>query len=470
MLNQHKRGITIVKVLLLAALIPYLAIAFFSLPMADDWGMAHMVRAKGFWGAHHHWYQVDGGRYVGMGATSLYALITNLSPSLYWIAPWLMIFGSFFSFYFLLFAVGSQFFSRRTLGWGFLGLTLIYIARIPNIAEGYYWLMGSTCYTLGNILVLFMAGFLILHHRTASFRRRIIYTILSLICAAAAVGVNEILMLLMLICLIAYILFLFIRKHSNRHDVLIVFMITAICSVIVITAPGNAVRGSFYPDRHQFLFSLSSSLSWTFGFVKNWTCDALILSSTLLLLPFITRVSHHISIPVKSRKWLFLFPVFWLGLIVLSFFPGFWALGGPPPERAWNLTYFVFILGWYTCVVIYTLLLLPDTKPDTIIPRHVRVAATILFLIALFGFPTTYTAFKDLIFHARPYHREVSERIETSKQKAEENQDFVIIRPLVNRPSTLFSRIFEFKDDPEYWVNANWGEYWGLKVIFKSTD
>ena len=79
--------------------------------MADDWGMAYMVDAKGFWGTHSHWYQFDGGRYIGMGMTSVYAAMTNFSTQLYWTVPWLMILGTFLSFFFLLSAMASPFIS-----------------------------------------------------------------------------------------------------------------------------------------------------------------------------------------------------------------------------------------------------------------------------------------------------------------------------------------------------------------------
>lgn len=470
MSDKIQKKIPVIKIALLISLIPYLAIAFFALPMADDWGMAYMVDAKGFWGTHSHWYQFDGGRYIGMGMTSVYAAMTNFSTQLYWTVPWLMILGTFLSFFFLLSAMASPFISGRKLAWGGLTLTAIYLARVPSITEGYFWLMGSTCYTLGNILVLFLAGLLILIHRTEIYKRRLLYTGIASLCAVAAVGVNEILMLLMVICLSVYMTYLFIQKHTDRTHVLFIFLVTAACAVFVITAPGNAVRGGHFPNRHQFWFSLTHSLNWTYGFVKTWVSDALILSSTALMLPFIAHVSHRISIPKNLRKWLFLMPIFWLGLVALSFFPGFWALGGPPPDRVWNLTFFLFIVGWYTCVIIYTLLLLPNQKPETILPQHFRTAAKGLFLIALLFFPNTYTAFKDLFFQARPYHQEVKERIETAKKSKEKNLDYMIVRPLVNRPATLFSHSFEFKNEeefPEYWVNKNWGDYWGLKVIFR---
>jgi hypothetical protein len=89
----------------------------------------------------------------------------------------------------------------------------------------------------------------------------------------------------------------------------------------------------------------------------------------------------------------------------------------------------------------------------------------VVFILSLFGFPNLSTAVKDLFFHAYPYHQEVERRIELTEKSIAENKDIVVIFPLKNRPVSLFSSNFEFKGDPDYWVDYDWELYWGLKVI-----
>ena len=457
-------------VLMLLSVIPYLAIGFFAHPIADDYGLAHEVRTRGFWEAHTHWYNNWTGRWLGMDVTSFFVMVTDISPSWYWIVPWFMFMGTFVSFYLLLYALGTRYLPKTTLLWGSLGLTLIYTARVPTIAEGYYWLMGSTCYTLGNILVIFalaLVGFML---RTPSPLRRWIYTLAASLLVVAAAGTNEVLMMLMVVGFAPFVLILFVGKNSVRFHMLMIFVFACIGAAIVILAPGNALRSEHFPMQHRLMFSVVSSIRDAFGYFKHWITDSLVLSSTLLLLPIVTKASSNVQIPKERRKIWLLFPLLWLILFVLSFFPTFWAMGIHPPERTLNLIYFLFLMGWYASVIILTLILLPERKTVVLVPRYLRTAANIVFLVSLLLLPNFYTAAKDLLSQARPYYKEIRQRVETTQRSVDGNLGYVNIRPLRHRPTTLFSRNFEFRDDPDHWVNYDWERYWGLKVILEKPE
>ena len=125
-------------------------------------------------------------------------------------------------------------------------------------------------------------------------------------------------------------------------------------------------------------------MSWAFGYFKQWGFDAIVLSSTILVLPFIVQISKRVTLTNVQKKMFVLFPIVWLGVFILSFFPTFWAIGGPPPKRVLNIILLLFLLGWYPSISIITLILIPNQKTNIIIPQYLKVAAKIIFFITLF--------------------------------------------------------------------------------------
>ncbi len=465
-LHTSDKYILITKVLLIVAIVPLLLLAFFSQPAADDYGQAYRVHAMGFWGAQHFWYTHMNGRFIYMAAFSIYITVLDLDN--YWIFTWFIYGALLLSVYLLVHSLGSPWFSRKTIIWSSLAFILIYVSRLPILSEGFYWLSGAMAYQLGNILFILLIAILCLMFRTSSQCRCFIYTAIASLLAACIVAINEIFILPLFACLVLCILFLFCTKNQRSLFVLCIFLVSCISAYFVITAPGTLARSLNFPNRHQIWFSLSSSVGFAFGCFKQWAFDPIVLSSTLIFLPSVSKVANCITISEKTMKILIFFPIVWLCIFVFSFFPAFWALGGFPPERTLNSIFLFFILGWYPSISILTMHLVPLQKLDTIVSRHLRNAAMVIFLFSLFCFPNLYTAIKDLLFHAYPYHQEVKERIESTQKSVSENLGYVVIRPLKNRPVSLFSRNFEFKGDPEnHWVDYDWELYWGLKVIFK---
>jgi len=457
---------SITKILLVVAIIPLLLLAFFSQPAADDYGQASRIRTMGFWGAQTFWYNNMNGRFIYMAISSVYTMIFGLSN--YWLFTWLFYVILYLSVYVLLFSLGSKLFPRRTLMWCSLVFFLIYISRLPILSEAFYWFTGAITYQLGNILLILLIAIQYLIFRTSSQSRRLLYTIVASLLGAFTVAINEIFMVPVFAGLVLYMIFLLLRKNPCFFFVLCVFLICCISAYFVIRAPGTLNRSLNFPNRHQLWFSLSSSIGFAFGCFKRWAFDSIILSSTLLFLPSVSQIANRITISKKIGKILFFFPVVWLCIFIFSFFPAFWALGGFPPERTLNSIFLFFLLGWYPSISILTMCFVPLQKLDKIVSQHLRNAAMIIFLFSLFCFPNLYTAIKDLLFHAYPYHQEVQERIELTQKSVSENRGYVVIHPLKNRPISLFSRNFEFKGDPEnHWVDYDWELYWGLKIVFE---
>ncbi len=455
----------IIKILLIIATLAFFLLAFFSQPAADDYGLVYRIESTHFWNAQVVLYNQLNGRLFYMFAFSIYTTIFGLSN--YWIFTWLIYGSLFLSVYLLIYASGSGPLHKRTVIWSSLAFTLIYVNRVPILSEAFYWLSGAMTYQLGNILFILLIAILYLLFRTSSIYKRLIYTTIASFLGSFTVATNEIFMIPVFTCLILCMTFILINKNPLFFYVLSIFSISCISAYFVITAPGTYIRSLNFPNRHQLGFSLSSSFIYAFRFFRQWAFDPIVLSSTLLFLPSASQFANQIKLAKKGKRILPFFPIAWFFIFTFSFFPAFWALGKAPPDRTLNSIFLFFLLGWYPSVIILITLLLPQQKPETILPQHIRNAAMIIFLLSLFCFPNLSTAIKDLLFHAHPYHQEVKERIESTQKSVSENRGYVIIHPLKNRPVSLFSHNFEFKGNPDHWVDYDWELYWGVKVIYQ---
>ncbi|MBN2031172.1 hypothetical protein JW824_13140 [bacterium] len=455
----------ITKILLVIAILVFLLLAFFSQPAADDYGQIQRIQSTSFWNAQAVLYNHINGRFFYMFAFSIYTMIFGLSN--YWIFTWLIYGSLFLSICLLISTSGSGLLHRRTLIWSSLTFLLIYVGRVILLSEAFYWLAGAMTYQLGNILFILFIAMLYLLFRASSPYKRLIYTTIGGLLGSFTVATNEIFLVPVFAGLILCMLSLVINKNPSFFYVLSIFLLSCISAYFVITAPGTHIRSLNFPNRHQIGFSLSSSFIYAFRFFRQWAFDPIVLSSTLLFLPSASQFTNQIKISKKGKKILPFLPVAWLFIFTFSFFPAFWALGNAPPDRTLNSIFLFFLLGWYPSVCILTILLLPRQKPDTILPQHIRNAAMIIFLLSLFCFPNLSTAIKDLLFHAHPYHQEVKQRIESTQKSVSENRGYVIIHPLKNRPVSLFSPNFEFRGNPDHWVDYDWELYWGVKVIYQ---
>lgn len=170
-----------------AGLSAFLALSFYSFPLADDWCFAGSARG-GVFHAVAGWYKSWSGRYFSH-------LVNSLTPATLDRAGWyplvplslLIGFGyALFQWFGLILAEGSGSREDRLL-WT-LGFCLVFLSTMPEHLSAFYWAAAAQTYTLGTILAL--VG-LSLAWRVEA---RALHRAGSFACIVAAVGTNEALM------------------------------------------------------------------------------------------------------------------------------------------------------------------------------------------------------------------------------------------------------------------------------------
>jgi hypothetical protein len=229
-----------------------------------------------------------------------------------------------------------------------------------------------------------------------------------------------------------------------------------VCAAVVIIAPGNAVRGSHFPERHRLFFSLGQSLIEASRYLVKWLVNPAFVLSTILYIPVADRFSdrtellkrHFYSHPFTSLLLLLI-------MIFLGFFAPLWSMGLVGPERTMNQVYFLFLLGWFINISVWVGYLKEKHGLEIPgLPVYVYLICLPLIALALLVSNNTKAAIKDLVsgraFH---YDQVMRERRTQFEQCARAGITNCPVKKYDDLPETTSNPYFEivFRCDEQYW-------------------
>ena len=303
-------------------LVLLITLSFFAYPQADDFFFANSLNKFGWLGSQINWYNTWFGRF---SSTMLLVSAGYIDFSiLYKIFPILTIFGYLFAFYL---ASGKLFpdASRQFKLIFSLTMLLLYVSGMPSLAQEFYWFTGWATYAPANIAtIVFLCCF-------DSIKNSKNYILLILL-GIFAIGSNEISMLFLMV-------FVFIRllKDFKNKRLLWMFVVFTLSSLVVVLAPGNAVRAA---KEHDFLFSLVASVGLTGTLIGIWLLNPLLWIAAFLFSHFRQKLNIKIVLPKEKPIIIVCFLLF---LIFCAPFTHFWSTGAPAPGRTLNISFLVFI-------------------------------------------------------------------------------------------------------------------------------
>jgi hypothetical protein len=452
--TKQTRGIAILSGLLILSLLPFLLLTVFCNPALDDYCYAAGTLKYGFFNAQSDQFNNWSGRYFSTAILCLNPIVFGHFSG-YKLAALLIILLTFLSVFFFVTGLlkSSASFAERVIAASFI--TSLFSNNAPDITEAYYWMPGSISYQLPNILILFMLALVIKASDSAGIIQAGLLTLCSIL-IIAIVGSSETSMIFLLFLLCTVMTKAFLMKSKNRRLWLLLFVITSLCSCVVIFAPGNAVRSHNFPDNHRLFFSVGMALVQEIRFIVIWVSAPAFVLSTMLFVPIAARLAaktrllkDHLYIhPYSSTVLLF-------ALVFFGFFPTFWAIGMLGQYRTVNTAYLFFILGWFINVVIWVGYFKEKGKEMKLeLPVYVYWICLPLIALALLSTNNTKSAFTDLIDN-RAYHydQEMSSRHLQFERCAREKRGDCQIQTISDLPETVanFDYVTKINCEEEYW-------------------
>lgn len=304
------------------SLILLIILSFFAYPQADDFLFANSLNKFGWLGSQINWYKTWFGRF---SSTMLLVSAGYLKfEIIYKIFPVLAIAGYIFAFYIASGKLLPEISKKFRLVFA-LTMLLLYVSGMPSLAQEFYWFTGWATYAPANIAVVIFLSYL------DSIKNNKIYLLLILL-GVFVVGSNEVSMLILMVFVFAALF-----KDLKNKRLWLMAAIFALSSLVVVLAPGNAVRAA---KEHDFLFSLVASFGLTGTLIGIWLLNPLIWIAAFVFCRFRQKLNLRIVLPKEKPMIVICFLLF---LIFCAPFTHFWSTGAPAPGRTLNISFFVFI-------------------------------------------------------------------------------------------------------------------------------
>ncbi len=429
------------------SLLLHAVLALYAHPMADDFSYAHKDIAQGLWNASVWEYLHWNGRYTSNFLVLLGPLRLGLEHlSLYRSVPVLLLVLTILSQLVLLRALLKR-----------LGLMLhtfpiallwcaLYVAIMPDIAEGFYWYTGSVTYQLGNVFALSALSLLLNRNMMAGA-----------VLAFLSIGFNEVIMLLWLAGLFIHLLAERRIRGSITARTFIVGSFIAAGAAIMLFAPGNAGRGQHFPEQHLLLPSLHMSVLQTLRFAATWILSAPMLIASVAfvlgrntILPALEPITSRLR-PSATIAALTL-------LIFLCVFPAYWGTGILGQHRTLNVACFFFLPLWFLNLAVCLRAWeprLPSLDAPRLMPLFVLLGASTLFTSN--GLSSTI----DLLSgRACSSSAQLEERYALLRSAARTNENVIELPLIQHPPKSIY--VLDIRQDPDFLQNQDYALWFGL--------
>lgn len=437
------------------SILPFLVLAYFNQPSADDFYYNTASQNLSYLETQIKLFTNLNGRYTTSAILSIPELLSN-NLFFYKLIPIILIAIFFYSFYYLVSSLALNLKRRDYFILSLLCLS-IYIIKMPSIAQGFYWLSSSVAYQLSCVLVLLFFSLIV---KLFSFNN-IKHLIISVFLLIAIIGSNEISMLITDFLLgIIFVFYLFKNKKLN-YNLLILLFVAFVFSFIVIKSPGNSVRGTNFPNKHMFFYSIYKTLNILKSYLIIW-----LPSMIVFILIFYDHLNKNKNIKASKIFDVHPFLVFSVSISVvfIGFFTGYWAMGSLLPPRSMNLIFFFFILTFMYFTLIMFFYLKKKNKDFITYSPYVRYFLFICLILILVQKNNVKTAYSDLITgKAYKYDLELKKRSQLIKKS---EADTVYVSNLNYKPKTIFNE--DITSNNQDWRNGCYNAYYQKTIILKN--
>lgn len=453
-------------VLFLLAYVPLLLLSAHNHPSAaDDYCFADTAVHYGFWQAQVYYYNGWTGRYFSNMLVHGNPLVWHWYNG-FRLIPAVAVTGLLVALYTFI----GEILRDQSVRIRLLSTALLFYAFVLGIqstAEVFFWTAAVASYTVPTMLTIYLLAVLLRWYRLTPGRLRTLTSLWAGVLVFAIVGSGEtnlILLVLLLLAVAGYRL-VFLRMVDGFLAYLLA--VALVSSWLVFQAPGNAIRLGSNQIQGNIMASMISTVRWFALSGLTWLGQTPVLPLSVFWLPVAVRLNR----PGSSVRPLFQLPALLLtglfaGLVFVLMFPSVYGLG-VPPGRVLNLTYLVFLLGWFYLLTVWTGWLVRQGGPPA--RWLANGAKSPVWAIGIAGIwlvgsaglsPTFRQIYGDLLSgHAATYDREMTERYRRLTQPS----DTLRLVPISVYPASMF--IEDIHTNGDHWWNRCQAGYYGHNVV-----
>ena len=462
-MQKHRLAIFLLTTFTSIGLAVYAYLGNFTRMLADDFCSIYFADRLGLLRSTWYWYLNWSGRYTAFALDWLILKFTLGPYKLHYIVPlsiflWLAFVA--FTFYLYLQRKSDASFLHSFALAGIFLFTVM--ALSPDIPQSLFWWNGMRSYALPLIVITFY--FLIF--KIGSQRLKLNSAVscgFGFILFFVSGGMGE----TFAIAQAAFIIFVIglqVINWSNKSRaelfILCSSLAGAICSIIVvILAPGNAIRRALLPPSPSFIKLASISMQSYGAFIRGFFLEPAKITGLIGAVFAAMWMGSYYKDYYISAKTQFI-PVYILGGVALSFVcfpPGVYGYSEPPPTRIMIIPVFFF-----TGCILYVSFITGSWLEGKYNPRWLSSDIFILVIILSIGFSTITTTWN--LFNQRAVYINFAEKwdqVDAQILQAKTNHlEFVNIPAMDN-----WAGLERPTDNAKYWPTLCYSSYYGIQVF-----
>lgn len=429
---------------LVILLAPFLILCLYTYPGNEDYAQSMLSQDLGAFGHFKDLYFTYDGRYF---SAILYAInpLVNYHFTTYKLIPLIHLIGLFTGILLIITEVLPY---KLKFEYSLLITLALFTASIynfPSMPAAFYYMVSTIVYFTPLVLFFFLIVLINKMYKSKIQFHKLLYILVSSLLILAILGSNEIYLILL-----PYTFFLIFtyrvlyRKRQLTETIILCFATT--CGIYLnLSAPGLKDHFTQDPIDFSVIYSLQqikTTLLQSSLVIIGWLKEHFILwGITFLYIPIAYKIALSESIKISKSLLLVSFGVTTLIFLILPL-PYYWTLGhgmGNPPERIFNILYFMLPFQWL--FFLQTLVIILHDKLTFLSKVKVKfiVRLTQLSLITLLVFGSSwFTAFEDLYSgEAYRYHQEIQTRFDLLNNSNE--NEIVKLSKIKNTPETIYS-------------------------------
>ncbi|MCE7058713.1 DUF6056 family protein [Dyadobacter sp. CY343] len=452
--------------LMIAVLVPLLALAYYNHPSAaDDYCYIDTVFKIGWFEAMKLYYTTWTGRYSGIFLNHSNPLLFH-SITGFKVLPVVLIAATIFALYSLFRHLTPTL--SRVAHLGFAGVVFfLFVLKMASLAEAFYWMAAFVTYSVPNMLTLFWIVMVLRWYRQDTQSAKFLVGFLAGFLVFAVIGASEQNMLTMVLLVGAWWVYRLIYYRKVDAFMVSMLVITGISCYLLLGSPGNQARMGGNPLGGNIPFSTISTLKKLAILGFDWVFRTPLIFFTAVWLVVMSRLSegarNYFSIPVWYAVLLF------IGVLSAQLFPSYYGVGIEPTHRVVNSAYFFFLIGWFYIwgVIFHYFKQKRFGFFQFTVARFVGLYVILLASVALsfYRSPNVRLVYTDwLKGKAAAYDKEMYQRYALMKNSTEE---VTYLPPIHSKAFSIYVED-DITANQDHWWNKCMAGYYGKKAIIMS--
>src|SRR5688572_17218151 len=298
------------------SLLPFLALAQFAFPSADDYCLAIEAR-HGFWRMQSYFYQSWTGRYT---AIALQAVLSRWDLSTLY--PWfcsVTVLATWGAAATTAGAICPRGTPPVHIATSAAVAMAVVLTRLPSPTEAFFWMTGSLSYQW--IVITYLLWLALLIRLTRPTGANLVPRIGALLLTMILPGFNEVVAPVVLGTMTVFVIWR--RSSTGRIDwfLLTLLFIAIGLTAVSFAAPGNAIRSGTYPplpSRHNMEFAVVETFRQTARFVGNFGASPAVW---LAIVAVWLWGPHSVKRIAPGKWWLTAAVVAPLAVVYVTLFP-----------------------------------------------------------------------------------------------------------------------------------------------------